>query len=74
MTFIEQNKRSLIKTLTYRILIIVSNFTVTYVLTQSLELATGVAGVSFLINTFIYYFHERMWNAVHWGKKKTKKI
>lgn len=72
MEFIELNYRSIIKTVTYRFIIIISNFTVTYILTGSLKLATGVASVTFIVNTLIYYFHERIWNAIHWGKKKIK--
>ncbi|HRN95830.1 MAG TPA: DUF2061 domain-containing protein [Candidatus Levybacteria bacterium] len=70
MAFRELNQRSIVKTITYRFLIILSNFTITYLLTKSFTLATSVAGVSFVINTLIYYFHERIWNTVRWGKKK----
>jgi uncharacterized membrane protein len=45
---------------------------VTYFLTRSLALASSVAGLSFFINTIIYYFHERMWNSVRWGKSSEK--
>ncbi len=72
MSFIELNQRSLVKTFTYRFLIIVSNFSVTYFLTRSLALATSVAGVSFFVKTIIYYFHERMWNTITWGKSSKR--
>lgn len=66
----ETKTRSLVKTITYRILIIISNFFIALVLTHSFSLAAQVAGWSFVINTIIYFFHERIWNTVGWGKKK----
>jgi uncharacterized membrane protein len=72
MSFHESPTRSITKTITYRLLIIISNFLITYFLTGSLEIATGVAGVSFLVNTGIYYVHERVWNTVRWGKGNKK--
>lgn len=66
----ETRKRSLIKTITYRLLIIVSNFVIALVLTRSFSLAAEVAGWSFAVNTMIYFFHERIWNSVKWGRKK----
>lgn len=70
MAFVERTQRSIVKTITYRGLILISNFTITYILTGSLSLATGVASASFFVNTIIYYLHERVWNIVTWGKKK----
>lgn len=72
MVFIELPVRSIIKTLTYRFLIIVSNFTLAFILTKSLDVATKVAGLTFIINTIIYFLHERAWNKILWGKKKKK--
>ncbi len=70
MVFREVPTRSIIKTLTYRLVIILSNFIVTYLLTGSFDLATKVASVTFVVNTGIYFFHERVWNSIRWGKKK----
>ncbi len=70
MPHIEDSRRSLIKTLTYRILIILSTMTIVFLFTGDRRVTFEVTGISTLINTVLYYFHERIWNKVHWGKKK----
>ncbi len=70
----ESNTRSVIKTVSYRLLIVISNYLIALFLTHSFSLAAQVAGWSFAINTLIYFFHERFWNFVKWGKKKYKNL
>lgn len=72
MAFFEHHSRSIVKTLTYRALIVITNGAVVYYYTHSFELTTSVMGVSSVINTLIYFFHERAWNHVHWGKRIKK--
>lgn len=69
--FFELHKRSITKTLTYRIAIIISTFTITFIMTGRIDVSFGVTIVSNVINTLLYYIHERMWNKIHWGKSKT---
>ncbi len=69
--FFEHHKRSLTKTLTYRITIIISTFTVTFIMTGRIDVSLGITIVSNVINTLLYYIHERIWNKIHWGKSKT---
>jgi uncharacterized membrane protein len=68
--FFEHHKRSLAKTVTYRLLIIVSTFAVTYLITGNIEITIGVTFFANLLNTVLYYAHERVWNNIHWGKTK----
>lgn len=68
MAFYEKNLRSLGKTVTYRTLIFISNFFITLLVTGKIDLAAEVAFLTLLINAMIYYFHERFWNKIRWGK------
>jgi uncharacterized membrane protein len=61
-------KRSLAKSLTWRIVAIVSTFVVGYFMTGSLSFAASLTLVSNLINFLLYYLHERVWLKVKWGK------
>lgn len=65
----EHAKRSLVKTITYRLVIIVATFSITYFMTGRLDLTIGLTFMINVINTVLYYFHERLWNTIHWGKK-----
>lgn len=68
--FFEHSKCSLAKTITYRILITISTFIVTYYMTGDFSLTLGVTLVSNIVSTFLYFIHERIWNQIHWGKIK----
>jgi len=71
--FHEHFGRSMVKALTYRALIMVSQGLVTYVITQRLNMTLGIMFVSSITSTLLYLFHERLWNAVHWGKLEHSK-
>lgn len=61
-------KRSLAKSLTWRVIAIVSTFVVGYILSGSLSFAASLSFLSNLINFVLYYVHERLWLRVNWGK------
>jgi len=62
--------RSLAKAITYRILILVLDFTVVYLLTGRVEVAFGFMLISNIYTSVAYYFHERIWNRIGWGRKE----
>lgn len=70
MKFFEHAKRSVAKTITYRLLIVFSTFIITYLITGKLVLTLEITTATNIINTCLYFLHERIWNKVHWGKAK----
>ena len=74
MAFHELHSRSLAKTVTYRILIIISNTAIVYALTRQIEATISITAISTIVSTIIYFFHERAWNHVYWGKKHVRII
>lgn len=66
--YFDHHGRSVVKTITYRILIIVSHGVVMYVMTGDVESTLTVTGATSIVSTLIYFFHERVWNHIHWGK------
>jgi uncharacterized membrane protein len=69
----EKYSRSIVKSLTYRLMIVVLDITVIYILTGRLDAALGFALVSNIYTTVAYYFHERIWNRIGWGKTTKEK-
>jgi uncharacterized membrane protein len=63
-------RRSLVKTFTYRILIMCLDFTTIYILTGTTKVAIGFMIVSNLYTTIAYFFHELFWAKVKWGIEK----
>jgi uncharacterized membrane protein len=64
-------KRSVVKALTYRVIILCLDFIVIYVLTRKAEIAAGFMIVSNVYTTVGYFLHERLWAGVKWGLTAT---
>jgi len=55
------NLRDLTKTGTFAALHFGVGFAVTYALTGSIAISTGVALIEPAVNTVVFFFHERAW-------------
>jgi uncharacterized membrane protein len=71
MTRRETRKRSVLKTITWRLLATITTISLVYVFTQNLEIALGIGGLEMVLKIVIYYLHERGWNIVEWGMMKS---
>lgn len=58
----------MLKTITFAILHFGVAFGVAYALTGSIGISGAVALIEPLVNTFVFYFHEKAWN--RYEKKK----
>lgn len=65
----ETFSRSLIKTVTYRIVIIISTYIISLWLTADHAVSFAITSISSIANTILYLGHERIWNVIKWGKK-----
>ena len=64
----ETLKRSVVKTISYRAVILVLDFTSIYLFTGQIKVAVGFMVVSNIYTTLAYFFHERIWGKIKWGK------
>jgi adenylylsulfate kinase len=64
----EKRERSIAKAVTYRLISIVLDSSIAYLVTQSAEKTLIFVIISNLISIMMYFIHERAWNRVHWGK------
>jgi uncharacterized membrane protein len=71
--WVERAFRSLGKVVTWRILVTITNFIAGYITTGSWKVGLGVAGFALVVNSVLYYFHERVWNKIESGKEQNKK-
>ena len=53
--------RDITKTLSFAVLHFSVGFGIAYLLTGSLAIATGVALLEPLVNTVVFFFHEKAW-------------
>ena len=66
----DTKRRSLFKSLTWRVFATILMTFITYLFIGSLATAGTLTVIYQLIQTFMYYFHERLWHYVSWGRTK----
>jgi adenylylsulfate kinase len=64
----EALSRSIVKTVSYRLLIVLLDFSAIYWLSGKVRVAFGFTLISNVYTTVGYFFHERIWNRIKWGK------
>lgn len=64
----ERPVRSVVKALSWRVVGTIDTLVVSYILTGKISLAASIASVDFLTKLVLYFFHERIWNKIKWGK------
>lgn len=62
----DSNKRSLIKTITWRITGSTATVIIAYCMTGSISTSSAIGIIHFISNTILYYIHERIWNKIRW--------
>lgn len=62
-------RRSLAKSITWRLIAIAVTFVVGFVMTGNWQFAASLSLISNLINFVLYYIHERFWLKINWGRK-----
>jgi uncharacterized membrane protein len=65
-------QRSLVKTLTYRIAIIVMMLVVSFAITRNWRSTLEITGWNTLLATTLYYLHERFWSRINWGRNSSR--
>ena len=64
----ENIKRSIIKTISWRVVGTLATVTISYLITGTLALAFSIGGIELVSKMVLYFFHERAWNSIKWGK------
>ena len=71
---VETLRRSVVKTVSYRAVILILDFTAIYLFTGKIKIALGFMIVSNIYTTLGYFLHERIWDRIKWGKIIYKKV
>ena len=64
----ETHKRSVIKSISYRLLGSFVTMLIVFVFTRRLALSLGVGIFELLAKFACFYIHERIWTKIKWGK------
>lgn len=66
---IENHTRSLVKAISWRITGTLDTVLWAFIITGKLKWALSIGLVELVSKIFLYYFHERLWNKISFGKK-----
>ena len=64
----EKPERSVLKSITWRIVGTADTVIISWIVTGALTLAFSIGFVELLSKMILYFVHERIWNRVRWGK------
>ena len=67
---IDGKKRTLAKAISWRIVAFIVLCLVSWALLGSITAATTISAAYSVVQVFIYFQHERLWNYIKWGKTK----
>ena len=65
----ETKRRSVVKAITWRTLGTLDTIVISYFLTGEIKTAISIGGIEVFTKMFLYFFHERIWNMIKWGKR-----
>jgi uncharacterized membrane protein len=65
----ETHARSVLKAISWRALGTLDTFAISLLLTGRVQIAGSIAGLEIFTKIAWYYLHERIWAAIHWGRR-----
>lgn len=66
----EKAYRSVAKTVSWRTIGTLDTIIISYFITGDLTMAASIGSIELFTKMFLYYFHERAWNKISFGKNK----
>lgn len=64
----ERPVRSVVKAFSWRIIGTLDTIMISWLLSGELALAFSIGSIELFTKMILYFFHERAWNQVKWGK------
>jgi len=68
--FIETSSRSIAKSVSWRFWATLTTFSLVWIFTGQIETALTIGGLEVFVKMAVYYFHERTWNKMSYGRKE----
>jgi len=61
--------RSILKSISWRIIGTIDTVLISWLVIGDISLAFAIGSVELITKMILYFFHERMWNKIKWGKQ-----
>lgn len=64
----EKPVRSVLKSVSWRIIGTLDTILISWIVTGTLRLAFSIGLIELVTKMLLYFLHERIWNKINWGK------
>jgi len=64
----EKPLRSIVKSVSWRIVGTIDTVLISWFITGTLSLAFSIGAIELVTKMVLYFFHERIWNTIKWGR------
>ncbi|RDY58840.1 DUF2061 domain-containing protein [Flagellimonas nanhaiensis] len=64
----ESPKRSIVKSISWRVVGTLDTIIISWIVTGTLSVAFSIGIVELVTKMVLYFFHERIWNTIKWGR------
>lgn len=65
----ERPLRSIIKSISWRCVGTMDTIVISWIITGKISMALTIGSIEIITKMILYFFHERIWNVIKWGKK-----
>lgn len=65
----EDTLRSVVKSISWRAIGTIDTIIISFFITGKVSLALSIGSIELITKMVLYFFHERLWNLIKWGKK-----
>ena len=65
----EKIRRSFLKTISWRIIGTLDTIVISWAITGTFSVAVSIGFIELITKMVLYFFHERAWDRIEWGKK-----
>jgi len=65
----EKPMRSIIKTISWRVIGTIDTVAISWILTGQVETALAIGSVELVTKMILYFGHERIWNSINFGRE-----
>ncbi len=70
----DRKRRSIVKAILWRTIGTLDTIMISYILIGKIGTALSIGAIEIFTKMILYFFHERAWNFVNWGKREFKQI
>jgi uncharacterized membrane protein len=65
----EKPIRSIVKSISWRAVGTLDTVLISWIITGKIDTALSIGAIELITKMILYFFHERVWNTIKWGKR-----